>query len=182
MNNPEEIPGELNNMIDLMITRWTAAQEPTALLTPKQTHTAYDPESIARGRKLYLSADLNCVACHGEAGYGDGPQTYSITKDLETGVENPEPGLFDAWGNKIVPRNLHTGIFRGGRRPLDVYSRVHAGIKGTPMPAFGAKLKDQDIWDVVNYVYSVPFESEKAGAGLTQTPAPAPAKEMAAAK
>jgi mono/diheme cytochrome c family protein len=179
VNDPDEFPAELSSMVELMVSRWSSANEPAALLVPKENRTPTSAESVARGRKLFLSADLNCVACHGEAGFGDGPQTYSITKDLETGKENPEPGLYDTWGNPIVPRNLHTGIYRGGRRPIDLYSRVHAGIKGTPMPAFGAKLKDQDIWDIVNFVYSVPFETQEAGAGLKQAQPAPPTKEVA---
>lgn len=179
-NDPDEIPAVFNETIDLLATRWTSAQEPEAMVIPTENFlptaltadeiAKHSRESIARGRKLYLSADLNCVACHGEAGYGDGPQTYTITKNLETGEENPEPGLYDHWGNPIAPRNLHTGIFRGGRRPLDLYSRLHAGIKGTPMPAFGAKLKDQQLWDLVNYIYSVPFEKQVAGSGEPAAP------------
>ncbi|WP_437223190.1 cytochrome c [Planctomicrobium sp. SH661] len=180
VNDPEEIPAELASMVELMTSRWIAAQEPSAIITPQENRVAYDARSIAHGRELYLSKDLNCVACHGDAGYGDGPQTYSITKDLETGKENAEPGLYDAWGQPIAPRNLHTGIYRGGRRPIDLYDRVHAGIKGTPMPAFGAKLKDQDIWDIVNFIYSVPFETEEAGAGMKKAEEqPAAAEEVA---
>ncbi|MCA8996266.1 MAG: cytochrome c, partial [Planctomycetaceae bacterium] len=173
--DPDEFPIIFEETIDLMVSQWESAQQSDALVRPTD-HFAdqnasvvatalLDQESVKRGRALYLSADLNCVACHGEAGYGDGAQTYTITKNLETGEENPEPGLYDHWGNPIAPRNLHTGIFRGGRRPLDLYCRIHAGIKGTPMPAFGAKLKDQQIWDIVNYVYSVPYEEENAGTG-----------------
>lgn len=166
VNDEDELPYELENMIELMVSRWEEAQEPDAIVTPQEKRVKYDAESIARGRKLYLSTDLNCIACHGDAGYGDGPQTYSITKDIETGKENPKPGLYDAWGHPVPPRNLHTGIYRGGRRPIDLYARVHAGIKGTPMPAFGAKLKDQEIWDLVNFIYSVPFQTQQAGAGM----------------
>ena len=36
-----------------------------------------------------------------------------------------------------IPRNLRMNMFRGGRRPLDLYRRVHQGISGTPMPASG---------------------------------------------
>jgi len=36
----------------------------------------------------------------------------------------------------IPPRNLRRGIYRGGRRPLDLYYRIHAGINGAPMPAW----------------------------------------------
>jgi mono/diheme cytochrome c family protein len=180
VNDPDEFPYELNSMIQLMANRWKGAQLPTALVVPQQKWAEPDAASVERGRKLYLSPDLNCAACHGEAGFGDGPQTYAVTKDLETGQDNPSPGLYDSWGHPIAPRNLHAGIFRGGRRPIDVYARLHAGIKGTPMPAFGGKLKDQDLWDLVNFLYSVPFEKAAAGNG-EPTPASQPAeKEMAA--
>ena len=164
-----EIEEEAEIFVEAMISKWQSSWEERAVVKPEESRVPYSPESIARGRELYLSKDLNCIACHGEAGYGNGPQTYSITKNLVTGEDNPEPGLYDEWGNPIKPRNLHRGIFRGGRRPLDVYRRVHAGIKGTPMPAFGAKLKDEQIWDLVNYVYSVPFEEERAGSGADES-------------
>ncbi|WP_437202673.1 c-type cytochrome [Planctomicrobium sp. SH664] len=179
VSNPDEFPAEVKSIVDLIATRWKTAQEEQAVVVPKENRVSADAASIARGRKLYLSPDLNCVACHGEAGFGDGPQTYSITKDIETGLDNARPGLYDAWGHPIAPRNLHTGIFRGGRRPIDLYDRVHAGIKGTPMPAFGAKLKDQDIWDLVNYIYHVPFEPKQAGAGAVEAAPTGELKEVA---
>ena len=55
------------------------------------------------------------------------------------------PGLFDVWDHPIKPRDLTSGVYRGGRRPLDIYRRIHAGIKGTPMPPFGAALKEEEI-------------------------------------
>jgi mono/diheme cytochrome c family protein len=58
----------------------------------------------------------------------------------------------------VKPRNLTTGVFRGGRRPIDIYRRIHTGIKGTPMPGAGKSLTDEQIWDVVNYVLSIPFK------------------------
>ena len=177
-NDPNELPLELETFFELIVSRWEAAEQPSALIVPKENRLVYDETSIQRGRELYLSADLQCATCHGEGGFGDGPQTYSITKDLATGEDNPTPGLYDAWGHPIVPRNLHTGIYRGGRRPIDLYSRVHAGIKGTPMPAFGAKLSDQQIWDLVNYVYSVPFETDLAGQPNSMPVDPAPVEEV----
>lgn len=167
-NDPEELLYEFDNAINMMVSRWQSAQSPSALVVPQEKWVGNDPASVERGRKWYLSADLNCFACHGEAGFGDGPQQFAITKDLETGKDNPKPGLYDTWGNPNPPRNLHTGIYRGGRRPIDLYARIHAGIKGTPMPAFGTKLKDQDIWDIVNFLYSVRFDAPEAGDGLKQ--------------
>jgi mono/diheme cytochrome c family protein len=59
----------------------------------------------------------------------------------------------------IRPRNLRQGVFRGGRRPIDIFWRVRNGIEGTPMPGFKPEiLSDGDIWNIVNYVQSLPYE------------------------
>jgi mono/diheme cytochrome c family protein len=64
-----------------------------------------------------------------------------------------------------IPRNLRDNIYRGGRRPLDLFWRISAGIAGTPMPAAGpaspgaqSTLTEQEIWQIVDYVQSLPFE------------------------
>jgi mono/diheme cytochrome c family protein len=64
-----------------------------------------------------------------------------------------------------IPRNLRDGSFRGGRRPVDIFWRVSAGIPGTPMPGGGpstegaqATLTQEEIWQIVDYVHSLPFE------------------------
>lgn len=74
----------------------------------------------------------------------------------------------------IKPRNLRQGIFRGGPRPVDLYRRVYAGINGTPMPGLGkpgagapppaagapaATVSPEDIWHIVDYVQSLPYEA-----------------------
>jgi mono/diheme cytochrome c family protein len=58
----------------------------------------------------------------------------------------------------IPPRNLRHGIYRGGRRPLDLYYRIHAGIYGAPMPAAAGTVPPEDIWHIVNYVLSLPYQ------------------------
>ena len=121
--------------------------------------TPYSPESIARGRKLFMDAKsaANCFSCHGEKGRGNGASTEQRQK-LPSGELAEKPGLFDAWGNKVKPRNLTMGLYRGGRRPIDIYRRIHAGIKGTPMPGAGDKLTPDQTWDLVNYVLSIPTQ------------------------
>ncbi len=64
-----------------------------------------------------------------------------------------------------IPRNLREGILRGGRRPIDIFWRISAGIRGMPMPASGpaapgaqGTLTQQQIWQLVDYVQSLPFE------------------------
>ena len=162
--------GELDEKIaeqsDQMNSTWSEAQTPESLIVPKEKRYLSDDASIQRGRELFLSKDLDCAKCHGESGLGDGPQTTSITKNAETGKDNPEPGLYDDWGNKLKPRNLRLGMYRGGRRPIDIYSRIEAGIKGTPMSAFGAKMTEQQKWDLVNYVLHLPHEERAPGTGV----------------
>jgi mono/diheme cytochrome c family protein len=64
-----------------------------------------------------------------------------------------------------IPRNLRIGIMRGGHRPIDLFWRISAGIRGMPMPAVGppgpgqkGTLTEQQIWQIVDYVQSLPFE------------------------
>lgn len=119
-------------------------------------------ESIARGRRLFMDkASANCFSCHGETARGNGASTEVINKIIGPEgkeVDAPEPGLFDVWGNKVKPRDLTSGIFRGGRRPIDIYRRIVVGIKGTPMPGTANKLEPEQVWDLVNYVLSIPTQ------------------------
>jgi mono/diheme cytochrome c family protein len=61
----------------------------------------------------------------------------------------------------IQPRNLRLGIYRFGRRPLDLFRRVHEGIYGTPMPGGGLTpgFTPDEMWNVVRYLRSLPYES-----------------------
>ena len=58
----------------------------------------------------------------------------------------------------IKPRNLRKAIYRGGRRPLDLYYRIHAGINGAPMPSAAGTLTPDEIWHIVNYIRGLPYE------------------------
>ncbi len=104
-----------------------------------------------------------CVDCHGALGRGDGTSTeefWPVTGAIPA-RKYEVPGLHDDWGHPQKPRDLTRGVYRGGRRPIDIYRRVYAGIPGTQMPGFGGTiLKDEEIWDVVNYVLSIPFDGE----------------------
>ncbi|REJ91869.1 MAG: cytochrome c [Planctomycetota bacterium] len=160
----DDFPNDFADETEQIADSWRVAQEESSVVLPKTPRTPSSPESIAKGREIYLSATAKCVTCHGESGKGDGPQTMQVAKDA-SGQNYPVPGLHDDWGRLIEPRNLTTGIYRGGRRPLDLYRRIHSGIKGTPMTGFGTSLSDEQIWDLVNYVMSIPFEDRAPGEG-----------------
>ncbi|MBX9654875.1 cytochrome c [bacterium] len=104
--------------------------------------------SVARGKELYLGSNSGCTKCHGVDGRA---QTKLSGADS-----------LDIWGNENAPRNLTLGLFRGGRRPVDVYRRVHEGIAGSSMPSQGSnpKLTKKDIWDLVNFVRVLPDRPE----------------------
>jgi mono/diheme cytochrome c family protein len=142
------------------------------------------PEMLARGRELYMDATTgNCFSCHGDQGLGDGVAAWKVDDDGER-----VPAYADDWGHPIVPRNLRKGIFRFGRRPIDIYRRIYAGINGGPMPAIGESrgpdgellLKPDDLWAIVHYVRALSEHPETlvadtGGHGAPPAAAPAPA-------
>lgn len=175
----DEIAALIETVSGDVAESWTKADSPDSIVAPKAKRT--DPHamtnvpivdektkepkkgltSIQNGRELFLSAKAKCADCHGPAGRGDGRGTEDFWPIPNTNPEQKyaRPGLHDMWGQPQQPRNLATGVYRGGRRPVDLYRRLYAGIKGTQMPAFGGTvLNDEEIWDIVNYVMSIPYE------------------------
>ncbi|MFQ5971677.1 MAG: c-type cytochrome [Alphaproteobacteria bacterium] len=95
-------------------------------------------ESIARGAALFTKA---CVQCHGEKGRGN------VTSGKK---------LKDDWGDRIWPRNLtRPETWRWTRDATDIFQRISAGIRGTPMPEHTTTMSVQDRWNVANYVMTL---------------------------
>jgi mono/diheme cytochrome c family protein len=128
--------------------RWLDSQTPSSLITPAPYPEKYasDPEARAesakRGQKLFLAAGSGaqggCVSCHKDYG------RESLFR-------------YDAWGTLVRPANLTAGVFRGGRRPVDLYWRIHSGINGSGMAQFGKDLQGDQIWDLVNFLQAIPY-------------------------
>ncbi len=123
--------------------------------------------SVAKGRELFYGKRANCFSCHGPSGLGDG-QTNDYdywNKAVKEFAESHEEVALSELGllpvRNIRPRNLRLGVYRGGRQPLDLYRRIHAGINGAPMPGLGTTgaLQPEEIWNLVDYVRSLPFEA-----------------------
>lgn len=133
--------------------------------------------SIKHGRDLFYGAIANCIKCHGDSALGDGQTTDydEWTKEfINDGKDRKLVATYVSLGmlppRTIRPRNLRLGIFRGGMRPIDIYWRVMNGIEGTPMPALATnvrtdsdppeakKLTPEEVWDIINYVESLPYE------------------------
>ena len=158
----EEMETAVEDTATFLADVWTRADDAANMIVPSVPRVADDAASRERGRLLYMSDKTKCYTCHGMLGKGDGAATEDFWKKPGSEVLYPRRGLHDAWGNLLQPRNLTLGQYRGGRRPVDVFRRVYAGIKGTPMPAFGkTALKDEEIWDVVNYAMSIQYQSSQ---------------------
>ncbi len=166
-------PDIIATNIEMVTSEWSDADDQEVVVAPQTARP--DPSgpslakaelsSIAHGRELYLTKG-QCAACHGDSGRGDGVQTRALQSDAQ-GNFYDQPGLHDEWGNLTPPRDFRSGVFRGGRKPIDVYRRVHAGIKGTKMPPAGGTLSEAEIWDLVNYVMSLSQKGQ-----MTDNPAP----------
>ncbi len=175
----EDLETALEDTAAFLADAWTRADDAANVIVPSVPRVADDAESRDRGRLLYMSDKTKCYTCHGMLGKGDGAATEDFWKKPGTEVLYPRRGLHDAWGQILQPRNLTLGQYRGGRRPVDVFRRIYAGIKGTPMPGFGkTALKDEEIWDIVNYAMSIQYQSSQpakanAGGHVAATEAPA---------
>jgi mono/diheme cytochrome c family protein len=87
------------------------------------------PASIAAGKKLY---DTQCATCHGETGKGDGKMAASM--------------------NPPKPSDLTDASWKHGSTDGEIFTLIRDGSKGTGMRAYAARMKPDDIWNVVNYL------------------------------
>ncbi len=81
---------------------------------------------LKRGAKIY---QIMCAKCHGKSGKGDGPKAGELEKKP---ADYTQPGFFD----KHPDEKLKTVVRKGE----------------PPMPAFGDRLKDADVDNVLAYI------------------------------
>ena len=184
----DELPGAVEEIAGDLAEAWTTAEQPESVVLPKVKRKLPTKDSIENGKKLFLSKvagkKTECLECHGELGRGDGGNN---DKFWEVPGSNPkrfyeEIGLHDDWGHAQRPRDLTRGIYRGGRRPIDLFRRVHEGIPGTQMAGFANVLSHDEIWDVVNFVLSIPFDGEESAYPTELKEAPEKENKVAAAQ
>jgi mono/diheme cytochrome c family protein len=96
-------------------------------------------DSVRAGYDLFLDKG-GCVKCHVDFGR--------------------QPNFrYDAWGTLVRPNNLTQGIYRGGRRPVDIYYRIHSGITPSTMPGAAPEIAadPKAMWALVNFVRALPY-------------------------
>lgn len=156
--------------VEPVLAEWTAAAD--SVVAPQQ-RAPLTPEQLAKsiedGRKLFLNEkDVKCVGCHGPTGLGDGGQVNYDDWNKPKADLSPDnvAELYTLPMQRNDPRNLRLGVYRGGRRPLDIFRRIHASVKGSGMPNFGPSggnkgtLTDEQIWSLVDFVMSLPYQPE----------------------
>jgi mono/diheme cytochrome c family protein len=127
---------------------WKAAD--ANLIVPENPFPSKEERkaSVQRGfQKFREQTGAGCIKCHTDFG------RQSLL-------------FYDDWGTIGRPADLTTGIYRGGRRPIDLYWRIHSGINGSNMPSFSGSLSSKDIWDVVNFLQVLPYPGMREEYGV----------------
>jgi len=124
--------------------QWVSAQEDDARIMPQKYPYDGDPadpprESIVRGYHLF-NGDAACIGCHTDYGRN-------------------APFRYDKWGTIVRPANLTAGVYRGGRRPVDIYYRIHSGVNPSNMAGTSDTIANDPrrMWDLVNFVKALPY-------------------------
>jgi mono/diheme cytochrome c family protein len=116
---------------------------------------AATPALLARGKQLY---DVQCAACHGAGGGGDGEAAYLLY---------PKPRDFTAGSYRLVST--------WERRPTDddLFQTISRGMPGSAMPSWG-HLSEEDRWGLVHYIktfaataWTIPPAADPPGEGQT---------------
>ena len=93
----------------------------------KQNPVKPTPESLAKGKKMYV---IDCAMCHGEKGDGKG----DMASDMKNVTDFTNPDI----------QKAHTDG--------EWFTVIRKG-KGE-MPPEGDRAKDEEVWNIVNYVRS----------------------------
>jgi hypothetical protein len=140
------------------IYSWYEANKPEKRFQPEVpefTNEKEREESVRRGYEAFTTkkegqAIGRCIECH---------------KDFGRQVAF----RYDTWGTLVRPNNLTAGVYRGGRRPLDIYYRIRAGITPSTMPAVALVTPEdknytekhaeevKQVWDLVHFVHALPY-------------------------
>jgi plastocyanin len=108
--------------------------------------------SLTNGRQLYAQ---NCAACHGENGAGNGVFADKVAAEFGKGMSSTNNGR---------PVDFTSPTRMLGASPALLQGKILRGGMGTGMPMWGSIFTEEQIWDLIAYLYSFQFEYQ----GVTQ--------------
>jgi mono/diheme cytochrome c family protein len=111
---------------------------------------AASPEGLAQGKALYSA---NCAACHGETGAGDGV----FADELEAAGVMQDMQMSGTHG-RTRPADFTDPASMLGAPPAVLHGKILRGGMGTGMPLWGSIFTDEQIWNLVAYLYTFQFE------------------------
>ncbi len=112
-------------------------------------------ESLANGQQLYAR---NCAACHGENGAGSGV----FADDLAASGKSSMQTMTGA-DNMVMqaPVDFTNPTRMLGASPALLQGKILRGGMGTGMPMWGSIFTEEQIWDLIAYLYFFQFEYPK---------------------
>jgi mono/diheme cytochrome c family protein len=149
----------------VLVDQWARSQDASNLMLPpekfvKAPEDLADPdkrkESIRKGYTIFSSKVAGCIDCHTDFG-------------------RQVNFRYDDWGTRVRPANVTQGVYRGGRRPIDLFWRIWGGIEGSGMPELPDGVKYQkdaqgkvdknkvdetNIRDLVQFLQALPYPEE----------------------
>jgi mono/diheme cytochrome c family protein len=109
-------------------------------------------QALVNGKQLYAQ---NCAACHGESGAGDGVFADDLAKAGEASLQNMAGSPEMA---RQRPANFSDPKRMLGASPALLQGKILRGGMGTGMPMWGSIFTEDQIWDLIAYLYSFQFE------------------------
>ena len=117
-------------------------------------HSNTTAESLANGKELYAQ---NCAACHGENGAGDGVFADDLAAAGEASMQTMTGAhdmVMQAPPDFTDPKRIL------GASPALLQGKILRGGMGTGMPMWGVIFTEEQIWDLIAYIYSFQFNYE----------------------
>jgi mono/diheme cytochrome c family protein len=106
------------------------------------------PADLAEGKKLFAQ---NCAACHGEGGGGNGVFADQLALAGDAG------GMAGTTLMIQRPADFTNTKRMLGASPALLEGKILRGGMGTGMPSWGRIFTEEQIWDIIGYIYSFQF-------------------------
>jgi mono/diheme cytochrome c family protein/plastocyanin len=143
-HSPYQVFSDLNNTSLTEQQRWDVVACLWQFNTSK--------ESLSNRKQLYAQ---NCAACHGENGAGNGV----FADDLKATGEASAQTMSGAQEMKMqTPANFTDPKRMLGASPALLQGKILRGGMGTGMPMWGSIFTEDQIWDLIAYLYSFQFD------------------------